>query len=281
MKELENFTRSRDFLICVDSDGCAMDTMDVKHRRCFGPCMVKEWELASWEEKILDRWNEINLYSVTRGVNRFVGLAQALEEIDTTYCHIEGLEEFVGWTRNAPELSNHALQRACAGAAGPCLAKALAWSEEVNRQIDNLPISEKKAFQGVAEGLAAAHRVADIAVVSSANRSAVEEEWSRCGLIGSVDVLCCQDSGNKAHCIRELLQFGYGADRVLMVGDAPGDHKAAQQNGVLFYPVLVRKESQSWNAFSEVIDGFVQGKYPEQQRKWYELFLENLGQGKR
>ena len=41
MKEaLMGFEKSRDFLICIDSDGCALDTMDVKHMRCFAPCLV-------------------------------------------------------------------------------------------------------------------------------------------------------------------------------------------------------------------------------------------------
>ena len=42
---LEEFKRGSDYLICIDSDGCAMDTMDIKHYRCFGPCMVAEWGL--------------------------------------------------------------------------------------------------------------------------------------------------------------------------------------------------------------------------------------------
>ena len=37
MKTLDQYTKQKDFLICVDSDGCAMDTMDIKHFRCFGP----------------------------------------------------------------------------------------------------------------------------------------------------------------------------------------------------------------------------------------------------
>ena len=49
------------FLVCVDSDGCAMDTMDIKHTRCFGPCLVAEWGLDPWREDVLGRWNEINL----------------------------------------------------------------------------------------------------------------------------------------------------------------------------------------------------------------------------
>lgn len=246
MKDLQHFTRTKDWLVCVDSDGCAMDTMDIKHFRCFGPCMVEEWGLQEWEPPILERWNEINLYSMTRGVNRFKGLAMALREIDKAFCPIEGVQELAAWTETASELSNRALEQAATAAQGPCLAKALSWSKKVNAAIDALPESEKRPFAGAAEGLAAAHIPADVAVVSSANREAVEEEWARCGLLDKVDVVCCQDTGSKADCIAALLQKGYAPDHVMMVGDAPGDQAAAEKNGVWFYPILVRHEAESW-----------------------------------
>ena len=78
MSMLDDFRRKRRFAVCVDSDGCAMDTMNIKHIRCFGPCMVAEWGLEQWQDAILRRWNEINLFSMTRGINRFKGLAMAL-----------------------------------------------------------------------------------------------------------------------------------------------------------------------------------------------------------
>lgn len=243
MTTLQDFTKEHDFLICVDSDGCEMDTMDVKHERCFGPCLVQEWGLQQWREPILRRWNEINLYTVTRGINRFKGLAAALAEINERYAPIEGLEELVRWTDTASELSNTALAKAAKTAQGPALGKALAWSQAVNAAIDALPEYEKRPFPGAAEGLAMAHAVADVAVVSSANREAVEKEWSRCGMLASVDVLCCQDSGSKAACIAHLKEKGYAPQRMLMVGDAPGDLSAAESNGVWFYPILVRQEA--------------------------------------
>ena len=218
---LQAFAKQKAYLICVDSDGCAMDTMDIKHFRCFGPCMVEEWGLEEWSEAILRRWNAINLYSGTRGINRFKGLAMALTEIDKVYCPIEGVAELAAWAEHAPELSNQAIAEAAKTAQGPCLAKALSWSQKVNAAIDALPESDKKPFPGVAEALAAAHRVADVAIVSSANREAVEEEWTRCGLLPSVDVLCCQDSGSKAACIAQLKEKGYDPAHILMVGDAP------------------------------------------------------------
>jgi len=79
LTDISQFTPTKDYLICVDSDGCAMDTMDIKHFRCFGPCMVEEWGLDKWRQPILDMWNEINLYTVTRGINRFKGLVDSLQ----------------------------------------------------------------------------------------------------------------------------------------------------------------------------------------------------------
>ena len=32
---IEEYQKKKDYLICVDSDGCAMDTMDIKHILCF------------------------------------------------------------------------------------------------------------------------------------------------------------------------------------------------------------------------------------------------------
>ena len=277
MQELNTFQKQKDFLVCVDSDGCAMDTMDIKHFRCFGPCMVEEWGLEEWEKPILHRWNEINLYTMTRGINRFKGLALALTEIDKQNTSIEGVEELAAWAENAPELSNGALAKAAETARGPALAKALSWSKKVNAAIDALPESDKKPFSGVAEGLAAAHSVADVAIVSSANREAVEEEWVRCGLTNSVDVLCCQDAGSKAACIAALKEKGYAPDHILMVGDAPGDQAAAGKNGVFFYPILVRQEAGSWAEFAaRALPAFTGGTYAPYGEEIARRFIENL-----
>lgn len=279
MTDLQHFVKNREYLVCVDSDGCAMDTMDIKHFRCFGPCMVEEWGLEEWAQPILSRWNEINLYTMTRGVNRFKGLAMALDEINAQYTAVEGLDELKAWAASAPELSNGALEKALPAAQGPCLAKALSWSKKVNAAINALPESEKKPFDGAAAGLAAAHAAADVAVVSSANREAVEEEWARCGLLGSVDVLCCQDAGSKAACIAQLKAKGYAPDHILMVGDAPGDKAAAEKNGVWFYPILVRHEAESWaELVSTALARLTSGAYAPYGETLAEKFLANLGE---
>lgn len=278
MSKLSEYKKKKEFLICVDSDGCAMDTMDIKHIRCFGPCMVNEWGLEQWKEEILKRWNEINLYTMTRGINRYKGLSAALQEIHEKYTQIEDLDTLVQWAKESPELSNAALQRAIDSKDSISLKKALSWSKAVNESINRLPEEEKVPFEGVREALSFAHGRADVAIVSSANLDAVLEEWERFGLLEHTDIVLAQDAGSKAFCIGELLKAGYDKEHVLMCGDAPGDLDAAKQNGVFYYPILVRHEKESWKEFWEtavgkLMDGTYGGDY---QQSKTEAFLDNL-----
>ena len=265
---LDNFIKKKDFLICIDSDGCAIDTMDIKHIRCFGPCMVTEWNLEEWKDDILERWNEVNLYTLTRGINRFKGLAVALIEINDKYIQIDGLDEFVRWTEETKELSNESLEAEIEKTNNICLKKALEWSKFVNKSIDLLSDDEKCPFEGVKEAIITAKKVADIAIVSSANEKAVLDEWSQHGLLESVDIVLTQNIGSKAYCINKLIEKGYSRNNVLMVGDALGDLKAAEENEVLYYPIMVRKEKESWFRFTkDILERFTNnlynGKYQE------------------
>jgi phosphoglycolate phosphatase-like HAD superfamily hydrolase len=277
---LSTYQKKKDFLVCVDSDGCAMDTMDIKHIRCFGPCMVTEWDLEEWKEAILTRWNEINLYTMTRGINRFKGLSMALQEIDRTYRKIDDLDTLVEWAANSPELSNDAVKRAIAEKpSSVILPKALSWSLAVNASINELPDSEKLPFAGVKEALSYAEQYADVAIVSSANLGAVLDEWELYGLLEHTDIVLAQDAGSKAFCIGELLKKGYSPDHVLMCGDAPGDQDAAKKNGVFYFPILVRHEKESWAEFMDtglkhLLDGSYAGAYQDQKTG---EFLRNLG----
>ena len=274
----DSFEKKHDWLVCVDSDGCAMDTMDCKHFHCFGPCLVEEWQLDAWRVPILERWNDINLYSMTRGVNRFKGLAMALTEVNARYTPIDGVQELNDWVRTSPALSNDALAAALANGGHPVLAKALAWSKAVNAAIVRLPEELKVPFAGAKEGLAAAKTFADVAIVSSANRDAVVEEWEKFGLLAHTDITLAQDCGSKAACIEKMLAFGYAPDHVLMVGDAPGDCDAAEKNGVWYYPILVRREAESWEELrTKTLEIFQNGGYGDVQAEKKAAFLKNLG----
>ncbi|MGN0373193.1 MAG: HAD family hydrolase [Enterocloster sp.] len=274
----KGFKKKKDVLICVDSDGCAMDTMDSKHINCFGPCLIPVWGLEPWKDQILKRWNEINLYTMTRGINRFKALAVILAEVQEKYRPIPGLEQFSRWTEETSELSGDSIRAAWEQTGNPIFRQAMEWSQEVNRQIGQMPQDEKKAFPGVREALAKAHQYADVAVVSSANRQAVLEEWDNQKLLPFVDLVLSQDAGTKAECIRGLLELGYRKEMALMVGDAPGDCQAASENGVYYYPILVKHEKESWDSFAEeAVDRLLKGTYGgEYQDKKTEEFKKNL-----
>ena len=282
MSIFDSFEKKHDYLVCVDSDGCVMDTMNCKHFNCFGPCMVTEWGLEEWKDAILDRWNVINLFSMTRGINRFKGLAMALGEIDKQYKPITGIAALQHWVEVAPALSNDGVAKAAAEAADPdeklVFEKALAWSKAVNAAIVELDEALKVPYNGAKEGLAAAHTFADVAMVSSANRDAVEEEWGKFGLLEHTDIVLAQDVGSKAACIKEMLKFGYDINKVVMVGDAPGDCDAAEKNGVHYYPILVNHEKESWDEAIAVAFGKLQsGEYAEYGTQKKKEFLKNLG----
>ena len=283
MSIFDSFERKNALLVCVDSDGCAMDTMNCKHFHCFGPRMVDEWNLHQWKDEILHRWNEINLFQMTRGINRFAGLAMALGEINEKYINIPGIDALHHWVKTTHALSNGAIREAAEtlpeGEGKTCLLKALSWSNAVNASIIDLPAKLKIPFGGAKEGLTAAHKIADVAVVSSANRGAVEEEWAEHGLLPNVDILLAQDVGSKAFCIGEMLKFGYNKDKALMVGDAVGDMEAADKNGVFFFPILVNHEKESWDELiSEGLPRLANGSFGgEYQASLRERFIKNLG----
>ena len=268
-------------IVCFDSDGCVMDTMETKHRQCFGPCFIDEWQLEPWRGELLNRWNEINLYEMTRGTNRFKALLQILQEVNERCVIIRGLETLECWVKTSKELSNPALEAAIAdfpaGDGRTCLEKALAWSRATNAAIAAMPETEKCAFPGTRAALAAAAAGAKVAVVSSANRDAVLAEWSRFGLLDFVDEVMAQDSGTKADCLRHLCAEAVPTD-ILMVGDAPGDRAAAEANGVLYYPILAKREEESWQDFPAYLQEFFAGHYAERQPALLAKFTANLAQ---
>jgi phosphoglycolate phosphatase-like HAD superfamily hydrolase len=79
--------------------------------------------------------------------------------------------------------------------------------------------------------------------------------------------ICGQEVGTK----KELLVVAkkYPAHHTLMIGDAPGDYKAAQANHALYFPINPGAEEQSWKRFhDEGINRFLSGKFAgEYQQK--------------
>ena len=75
---LRDFKPAREFFIGIDSDGCIFDSMEIKHKECFTPMYIKHFQLQAVSKYAREVWDFVNLYSKTRGANRFPALSRAL-----------------------------------------------------------------------------------------------------------------------------------------------------------------------------------------------------------
>jgi hypothetical protein len=103
---------------------------------------------------------------------------------------------------------------------------------------------------------------ADTIVVSQTPLEALEREWAEHDLRKFVRAIAGQENGTKSEHIALAAKGKYPADNILMIGDAPGDLKAATDNDVLFYPVIPGMEDISWKRFiNEGLERFLNGNY--------------------
>lgn len=280
MSEVNNFTKEKEFLICIDSDGSAIDTMTEKHRKAFGPEAVRVWGLEEIEEDFLQHWNKVNLYSNTRGINRFKGLVNTFKDLKTRGYEMPEINNIEEWTEKSGELSNSALNKEIKkGNDYEDLKLALKWSQQVNQTISELKKDRAKVFTGVKKSLSKITERADLAVVSSANQEALLDEWESYDLKRYVKVIFGQEAGSKADNIKNLKAKGYDNSKILMLGDAPGDLRAAEINNVLFYPIIPSEEKESWQKFAEkaadkFFEGDYQGKLEKQLIKKFNFILK-------
>lgn len=272
---LENFKPKHKYLICVDSDGCAVDSMTVKHTKCFGPAFIETFDLAQYEAPCMTYWLNINLYSKTRGINRFLGLNKALHYVNDNFKKIDELEIFDKFINESHTYSNQALINYLETHNYNILKKCLEWSNLTNKLISSLKEEDVQLFKNVKEVLSECTTKADICVVSSANKEALEAEWTRLGLKSLISVLCSQTDGTKEKCIKELSKH-YMIDNVLMIGDAMLDLQAASNNHVYFYPILVRYEELSWKNLKPYLDLFYVNEYRYCQNKLIDKFEHNF-----
>lgn len=281
MKEaLKEFQKTKDFLICIDSDGCVLDTMDVKHMRCFGPCLVHEWNLGEYKDEIIRLWRKVNMLSSLRGINRFKGLAKVLAEIDHNYMSVEGLDEYIYWVQTTHELSEESLEEAYEKTGSLCIRKTLEWSRLVNQSMVMVSDSRKPVFDGAPEALKLAKEYADVVVVSAAYGAEIKKEWESQDILQYVDLLLSQEAGSKRRCLKALVEKGYDPEKVIMIGDSPIDLEAARWAGILFYPICAYQERESWEAFQADFQYFMEGTYRgELQDTRIKEFEENLSKG--
>jgi hypothetical protein len=73
-KILDDLKPAKEFFIGIDSDGCVFDTMEIKQKECFCPAFIKHFDLQKISKYARETWEFVNLYSTTRGCNRFLAV---------------------------------------------------------------------------------------------------------------------------------------------------------------------------------------------------------------
>jgi phosphoglycolate phosphatase-like HAD superfamily hydrolase len=254
-----------DFLVAIDSDGCAFDTMELKHKECFAPHLINSYDLQPVSKYARETWEFFNLYSKGRGTNRFPAVVKTMEwlqvrpEVLARGAKITIPQGLARWVQQETRLGNPALKQAVEKTGDPDLKHALSWSLAVNDQIERF-VRGVPPFPYVRDCLEKLRPKADMVVCSATPGEALTREWQEHKIDGYVAAICGQEVGSK----KEILAVAkkYAPQHALMVGDAPGDQQAAEANGALFFPIMPGAEDQSWRRlFDEGIDRFLNGTF--------------------
>jgi phosphoglycolate phosphatase-like HAD superfamily hydrolase len=256
------------FFVGIDSDGCAFDTMEIKHKECFVPNTVKHWSLQSVSKYAREAAEFVNLYSKWRGINRWPALVMVFDLLrERREVRARGvvppeapnLREFIA-AESFPK-SNDGLQAYMAQYPDPELDTAWAWTTAVNASIADM-VYGIPPFPLLRESLAYLENRADMIVVSATPLEALAREWEEHDIARYVRVIAGQEMGTKGEHLALAARGRYPSDRILMIGDAPGDMKAARANDALFYPVNPGHEEESWQRFhEEAMHRFLAGEY--------------------
>jgi len=253
----------RGFFVGIDSDGCAFDTMEVKQKECFCPNFIRFWGFQPVARVARQTWEFVNLYSKHRGTNRFLAVVETFQllagrkEVKDRHFTMPDLSSLIEWTRNETRLGNPALAAYAAEVNDPEIDRALAWSKKVNEDIGQM-VFGIPPFPFVKESLERLQEYADMMVVSQTPGEALKREWEEHNIDRFTRVIAGQEFGTKSEHLKYAAKGKYPDTQILMIGDAPGDLKAARSNGVLFYPINPGSEELSWERFyKQGIDRFL------------------------
>ena len=255
------------FFVGIDSDGCAFDTMEIKHKECFCPNTVKYWDLQAVSKYAREAVEFVNLYSKWRGINRWPALVMSFDllrerpEVQARAAHITEANRLREFIASGMPLSNDGLKAYLVANPDPELETALAWTVAVNASIADM-VHGVPPFPFVRESLEMMRGEADIVVVSATPTEALNREWQEHDIARHARVIAGQEMGTKQQHLALAARGKYPAGHILMIGDAPGDMEAARANGALFFPINPGFEDASWKRYYyEGFQRFLAGTY--------------------
>jgi len=282
-KPLADLQPRQPFFVGIDSDGCAFDSMEIKHKECFCPNIIKWWDLQAVSKYAREAAEFVNLYSKWRGINRWPALVMVLDllrerpEVVARRAPITEAKELKAFMASGQPLSDAGLKAYMAEHPHPELDKALDWSKAVNASIADM-VHGCGPFPGVREAMIAMQPDVDCMTVSATPLHALEYEWNAHGIAQYMKVIAGQEMGSKAEHVQYAAQGKYADGHIMLIGDAPGDRDAAAKVGCLYYPILPGSEKESWARFTaEALPRFLAGEFSgDYQRQLIEEFDSRL-----
>lgn len=281
---MHEITPQNEFFIGIDSDGCAFDTMELKHKECFIPNTINYWGLQGVSKYAREAAEFVNLYSKSRGINRFPAVVEAIDwtnrrpEVIARGIHVDVPQSLLDWMKRETKLGNDALIAEVERTDDPGLKQTLEWSLAINETVTKI-VRGVPPFPFVRECLQKVQGRADVMVVSATPNEALIREWKEHNIAQYVVDICGQEFGTKKELLGNAAK--YAPNKSLMVGDAPGDYKAAKANNTLFYPINPGAEEASWKRFYEeglakFFDGTFAGEYQKSLLDEFDKYLPVL-----
>ncbi len=265
---LIDFKPQHDFFVGIDSDGCAFDAMELKHKECFIPTIVKVWGLQAVSKYTRETCEFVNLYSKTRGLNRWIALTRVFDllrerpEVIARNAKVPRGDKIKEFIASGYPLSHKGMvEYAERFGPNPELEQAVLWSKTVDEAIADM-VHGVPPFPYVRESLQKMQGKVDLMVVSATPLEALEREWGEHGIAQYMTVIAGQEMGTKKQHLQFAAKGKYPDDRILLIGDAPGDRDAAKSVDVLYYPINPGAEDASWKRFhTEALGKFLDGTY--------------------
>jgi len=265
---LIDFQPRQSFFVGIDSDGCAFDAMELKQKECFTPSTVRVWGLQPISKYARETAEWVNLYSKWRGANRWPALVKVFEllaerpEVKARGVKVpdgKALKEFIA--SGFPPSESGLKAYIAAGHGDDELWRGLEWTRAIDSLVA-ITVRDVPPFPFVRESLQKLQGKTDLMVISTTASDALQREWSEHGLAQYMDVMAGQNMGTKKQHLEFAAKGKYWAERILMIGDAPGDRDAAHAVNALFYPINPGAEEMSWQRFhDEASEKFLDGTY--------------------
>ncbi len=267
-KLLIDFEPQHAFFVGIDSDGCAFDAMELKHKECFTPNTSRVWGLQPISKYVRETADFVNLYSKWRGQNRWIALVKVFDllaerpEVTARGVRVPEGKALKAFIASGYPLSHAGLKSYIASGHGDEeLWRGLEWSKAVDDTIENT-VRGVPPFPNVRESLQKMQDKIDLMVVSATPVDALKREWGEHGIAQYMSVIAGQEMGTKKQHLEYAAKGKYPDDHILLIGDAPGDRDAAHAVGALYYPINPGAEDASWKRFhDEASEKFLNGTY--------------------